>query len=108
VEQDRTALEILRRNVARFSVQDRVDVRSHAVEHSRPPEQPVDLLFMDPPYGKGLPQMTLERLADPAWIVPRGWVSAETSGEDVEVPNSFSLEVHRRFGKAHILLLRRA
>ena len=107
VENDRSALDTLRSNVERFAASDRADVRQQGVEHVGPPPQPRDLIFLDPPYGKGLADMALARLADPAWVAPGGWVSVETAGEALAVPDAFTLETERRFGKAHIHLLRR-
>ncbi|WP_106639471.1 16S rRNA (guanine(966)-N(2))-methyltransferase RsmD [Allosphingosinicella vermicomposti] len=108
VENDRSALETLRSNIDRFGARERADVRQQGVEHIAPPSQPRDLVFLDPPYGKGLADMALARIADPAWVAPGGWVSVETGGEGLAVPEAFTLETERRFGKAHIHLLRRA
>jgi 16S rRNA (guanine966-N2)-methyltransferase len=106
VEHDRSALDTLRSNVDRFGVGERADVRSQGVEHVAPP-RPRDLVFLDPPYGKGLADMALARIADPAWVAPGGWVSVETAGEALAIPAAFTLETERRFGKAYIHLLRR-
>lgn len=108
IDKDRAALEALRRNVDAFSASARVDIRSASVEHAAPPPRPCDLILMDPPYARGLAAIALARLADPAWITPGGWVSVETDGEKLALPAPFALEAERRFGKAHILLLRRA
>jgi 16S rRNA G966 N2-methylase RsmD len=50
--------------------------------------------------------MALQRLADPAWVAPGALVSVETGGT-LPLPAGFSIEAERRFGKAHIHLLRR-
>lgn len=108
VENDRNAVQTLRGNIDRFSASDRADIRQQGVEHAAPPARPCDLVFLDPPYGKGLAAMALARLADPAWIAPGGWASVETGGEGLDIPAAFTLETERRFGKAHIHILRRA
>jgi hypothetical protein len=51
--------------------------------------------------------MALDRVCNPAWVAPGGLVSLETDGERLSAPAGFSVEAERRFGKAHILLLRR-
>ncbi|HEY6917194.1 MAG TPA: 16S rRNA (guanine(966)-N(2))-methyltransferase RsmD [Allosphingosinicella sp.] len=107
VENDRGALDTLRSNVDRFGARDRAEVRSQGVEHVAPPSQPCDLVFLDPPYGKGLADMALARIADPAWVAPGGWVSVETADEGIAIPDAFTMETERRFGKAYIHLLRR-
>jgi 16S rRNA (guanine966-N2)-methyltransferase len=63
---------------------------------------------MDPPYATGLAAMALARICNPAWVAVGGLVSLETDGERLPAPIGFTLEAERRFGKAHILLLRRA
>ena len=50
--------------------------------------------------------MALGRLADPAWLAPGALVSVETGGA-LTLPAGFAVETERRFGKAHIHLLRR-
>ena len=108
IDKDRDAIETLRRNVDRLGAADRADIRAQGVEHAAPPARPCDLLLLDPPYASGLAQMALARIADPAWVAPGGLVSIETDGEQLAPPPGFAIEAERRFGKAFLLLLRRA
>ena len=108
VEKDRDALDILKRNIAKMGAAAQTDVRAQSVEHARPPAQPCDLVFMDPPYETGLGQKALDRVASEGWLAPGAWVSIELHREDIAVPEGLSVEVQRRFGKATIILLRRA
>lgn len=107
VENDRAALTVLKANIERFSASDRSDVRSQSVEHVPPPARPCDVIFLDAPYGTGLAAMAVARLCNPGWIAPAGLVSVETNGERIDLPSGFAVATERRFGKAHILLLRR-
>lgn len=107
VESDRAALEVLRANIDRLGAGDRIEVRPASVEHARPPERPCDLALLDPPYAAGLAELALKRLADPAWLAPGALVSVETDRARPTPPPGFALEAERRFGKAHITLLRR-
>lgn len=107
VEKEREPLEMLRRNVDQLGARERAEVLAQAVEHASPPRRPCDLLMMDPPYGLGLAEMALERIAAPAWLAPGAWISIESDGPLQNLPNAFSLETERRFGKAFIRLLRR-
>jgi len=106
VEKDRAALDTLKRNIARLGAQDRSDVRAQAVEHARPPARSCDILFIDPPYGTGLAQAALERVAD--WLAPGGWISFETHEELVTLPPGLNIVAERRFGKAALHLIRAA
>ena len=51
--------------------------------------------------------MALDRIANPGWTAPGGWISIETAGEALAVPDGFVRAAERRFGKAYIILLRR-
>ena len=107
IENDRNALDIIRRNVDRLGAAERSEVRSQAVEYATPPARPCDLVFLDPPYAAGLAEMALQRIANPAWIAPGGWISLETGADRPAIPSGFAVEAERRFGKAYILLMRR-
>jgi len=106
VEKDREALDMLRRNLERLGAAARCDVRAQAVEHAPPPARTCDLVLMDPPYGDGLAETALERLARPGWLAPGAWITVETDGPLERAPENMSIEAERRFGKARILLLR--
>jgi 16S rRNA (guanine966-N2)-methyltransferase len=105
VEKDRTALDVLKRNVARLGAGEQADIRAQAVEHAPPPPRPFDLILMDPPYGAGLALPALDRAAE--WLAPGGWLSLELHGESPAIPPGLELETERRFGKATLLLFRR-
>ncbi|MDP9413656.1 MAG: 16S rRNA (guanine(966)-N(2))-methyltransferase RsmD [Pseudomonadota bacterium] len=107
LDNDRNAFAALQRNIASFGAASRAEVRAQAVEYAGPPAAPCDILFLDPPYGTGLAEMALKRVGNAAWIVPGGLLSLETAGERPDAPLGFEIETERRFGKAHILLLRR-
>lgn len=106
VEKERQALECLKRNIDRLGAAERATVRAQGVEHAPPPPRPCDIVLMDPPYAQGLAQMALDRICNPLWIAPGGWISVETNGEPLTVPPRFEVATERRFGKAHLLLLR--
>ena len=104
VETDRAALETLRTNVARLGGAPRSDVRAQGVEHVTLP--PCDLVLMDPPYGAGLAQPALDRAVSS--LAPGGWLSLEVHGEAIATPAGLEADAERRFGKATLLLFRRA
>jgi 16S rRNA (guanine966-N2)-methyltransferase len=107
IDHDRAAVTTIRYNLERFGAAARADLRAQSVEQAPPPPEPCHLLFLDPPYRTGLAETALGRLADPAWIAPGGWISVETEG-GFAIPDDFAVEAERRFGKAHIVLLRAA
>jgi 16S rRNA (guanine966-N2)-methyltransferase len=100
VEKDRAAVDAIRRNLAALGASGEVLARS--AENVALPG-PVDLAFLDPPYGSGLASAVLARLE----VAPGGWVSVETGrGEAVAAPG-YDVEAERIYGKARITLLRR-
>jgi 16S rRNA (guanine966-N2)-methyltransferase len=101
VERDREAVAALKANIAKLGAEG-TDVRAQAAEGFA--GGPFDIVFMDPPYGSGLGQKVLPRLA----LVPGAWVSIETAfNEDVDVLG-FEAETTRKHGKAKLTLLRKA
>lgn len=106
VDKDPAAVAVLRRNIEKLGAGTQAEVRTQAAELAAPPPRPCDLVLMDPPYGTGLGQKALERIASGGWLAPGAWVSIETSREPLDPPASFAVEAERRFGKALITLLR--
>jgi len=64
---------------------------------------PMDLVFLDPPYGKGLGELALAGLRDGAWLAKDAVIVFE-EGVDVEVslPDGFVLDDRREYGAAAI------
>lgn len=106
VEKSPEALKALKANIARLGAVDRAEIVSNSIDHARLPSHPLDLVMMDPPYGKGLAERAFTRLAQPGWLAAGAWLSLEVSCEEIAIPPYLTLEAERRFGKAKILLLR--
>ena len=106
IDKERAAIETIRANVAALSAGARADIRQQAVEYAMAPEQPCDLIFLDPPYGSGLAQRALAVIANKEWLRAGALVSVESEGQALAVPDGLEGEVHRRFGRAHVHLLR--
>lgn len=101
VDNDRATVEAIRANVAKLGAE--ADIRAGNAEHVRF-TAPLDIVFLDPPYGSGLADKVLPNLP----LAAGAWVSVETSrGEQVSAPG-LELEAERTHGKAKITLLRRA
>jgi 16S rRNA (guanine966-N2)-methyltransferase len=68
---------------------------------------PCSLIFLDPPYEKGLIPPTLAALQAAGWIAPEVLIAAEMSTkETLPEIDGFTVEDERRYGKAKIALLR--
>jgi 16S rRNA (guanine966-N2)-methyltransferase len=108
IDKERAAIEVVKANVAALGAGARADIRQQAVEYAMAPPQPCDLIFLDPPYGSGLAERALAVIANKEWLRPGALVSVESQGKTLAVPDGFEGEVHRRFGRAHVHLLRRS
>jgi 16S rRNA (guanine966-N2)-methyltransferase len=100
IERDREAVDSIRANLAALGAAG--EVVQGAAEHART-GGPVDLAFLDPPYGSGLAAAALERLE----VAPGGWVSVETGAGEPIAAADYEVAAERRYGKARIILLRR-
>lgn len=68
---------------------------------------PVDLVFLDPPYGKGLGEQALVSLRAGNWLAPDATLVLEESADvTLEVPEGFVLDDRRLYGAAAVHFLR--
>ncbi len=106
-EQDKSALDALRANIAALGAGAQCDVRSQAVLDLAPAPQPFDLILMDPPYGSGAGAVALDKLARLGWVASHTWVSIETGKNEALDVAGFAADVRRDHGKARLHLLQR-
>jgi len=70
---------------------------------------PMDLVFLDPPYGKGLGEQALASLRDGNWLAEGATLVLEESVDvPVELPAGFFLDDRRDYGAAAIHFIRPA
>ncbi len=72
------------------------------------PDQPYDLILLDPPFHLGLPQQVIQLLQQRQWLKPDTWVYLETeqSPDDLGLPPELHLHRQTRAGLVHALLYR--
>ena len=78
---------------------------------TRPPpaREPVDLVFLDPPYRSGQAVPELTALAEAGWLAAGTIATVELAAtEDLIPPAGFEQTDERRYGAAKILILRYA
>lgn len=108
LEKERTSIDVLERNLA--------DCGAAAVVRKSdcltPPSAPeaCGIVFLDPPYGKGLAVPALIALTDAGWVGDGALCVIEIGKDDaLEIADGFELLDDRRYGAARvILLIRRA
>jgi len=66
--------------------------------------EPFDLIFLDPPYGKGLGQTALAAARAGGWIASGALVVWEENAP-MAPPEGFALLERRRYGDTHVTLL---
>lgn len=113
VEKSGKAAGLIRKNLTELGVpkgRSKVICKDLLGVLSKAPEQPFDLAFIDPPYGKGLLVPALEKALKNGWIADKAFVLAEVEVA-VEAPTEgmigrMELITDREYGQTRILLWR--
>jgi 16S rRNA (guanine966-N2)-methyltransferase len=111
VETDEAARGAIRENVDAMALFGRTRVhRRDATQLGQRPgaDGPAfDLAFLDPPYGKGLGEVALARLAEGGWLAPGAVVVFERGAQEAPfaVPGFEGLD-EREYGAARVWFLR--
>lgn len=113
VEKGKKAAAIIRSNLKDLGVppsQSAVLTRDLFSVLAKEPRQPYDMVFIDPPYGKGLLVPALEKALENNWIAHDGIILAEVES-GAEIPEQgplaeLELLTDREYGQTRILLWR--
>ncbi|MGW2217014.1 16S rRNA (guanine(966)-N(2))-methyltransferase RsmD [Nonomuraea sp. NPDC001684] len=107
VESDAKAIRTIRANIRSLGLEG-AELVADKVERvlARPPEEPFDIVFADPPYALGDGEVTrvLELLRDNGWLMDEGLVAfeRETRGKSLMWPEGYVEERVRRYGEASV------
>jgi 16S rRNA (guanine966-N2)-methyltransferase len=107
-EQDRDAIDALRKNLATLGAAPRADVRAGSVLALGPAPRPFDLLLFDAPYGTGAGSVALDKLNRLGWVGADSLISIETADKEAVEVAGFAIDAIRKVGKAKLTLLRPA
>ena len=97
----------VRRNADALGEDNVVTIAADAL-HPPPAPFPVDIAFLDPPYGKGLAAPALAALARAGWIGPAACAIVETGRDEALDAAGFSTIRQRTYGAARLLFLKPA
>src|SRR5947208_7837179 len=86
VEQDPKAAAVIRRNAEKLGAAVQV-LGGSAL--ALPRAEPFDLVLADPPYSAGSGTAAVEAVAMAGWLAPGGWMSVESSRDEVVEPGPF-------------------
>ena len=105
VDNGRAAQRLIRANVATLQVGERSRLLTGSALKLPRADNPASLVFLDPPYGKGLGARALAAAQTGGWIAPGALVVWEESAPQ-EAPEGFATLEYRRFGDSTVTLLR--
>ena len=104
VDDGRKALELLRRNIALCGAEGAASIlRRNATRLGTNRGAPFGLIFLDPPYGKGLGERALRAARAGGWIAPDALIAFEESAP--MAPEGFTRLASRRHGDSWISFL---
>lgn len=105
-EQDRDALDALKKNLAGLGATARADVRAGSVLSLGPAPRAYDLLLFDAPYGTGAANVALDKMRRHGWIGADSWIAVETGEKEVVEVAGYTIDTDRKVGKARLSFLR--
>ena len=94
----------VRRNAKELGEDDAVLIEGDALSPPRA-ENPVDIAFLDPPYGLGLAEPALDALRETGWIGPATCTIVEIPRAETLDAEGFAAVGQRNYGAAQLLFL---
>lgn len=106
VDDGAAACTLIRRNIERTRAMGATDLyRRDATRIGDNRGAPFDLIFLDPPYGKGLGELALAACVAGGWLAPGALIVWEESVAPVP-PEGFRMLDQRRYGDTLVTMLR--
>ncbi|WP_323778638.1 16S rRNA (guanine(966)-N(2))-methyltransferase RsmD [Leisingera sp.] len=108
VDDGRVSSGLIRKNITICRAEDRCSlIRRDVLKLGANPAAPFDLIFLDPPYGKGLGEKAMAAAVAGGWVAEDALVVWEESAP-VAAPEGFVLQDSRKYGDTHISLMWKA
>ncbi|MCH2094183.1 MAG: 16S rRNA (guanine(966)-N(2))-methyltransferase RsmD [Rhodobacteraceae bacterium] len=104
VDDGRKAQSLIKGNIRLLGCSDETTVIARDARRLPPADAPCDLIFLDPPYGKGMGAAALNAARDAGWIAPEALIVWEENAAQDE-PEGFDLLEHKRYGDSWMTLL---
>lgn len=104
VENGPKALRLLQDNVERAKAGGDTSILRRDATRLGMAQTAADIIFLDPPYGRGLGERALRAARDGGWVQPGATVVWEEAAPQTP-PEGYRLQEVRRYGAAHIHLL---
>ncbi len=111
VEQDNNACRALHENIAKFKSNQITVVHSDVFRFlASYNQEPFDIVFLDPPFGKGLSEQTCQWLEDKNWLNKHAKIYLETESRHqalADMPENWSLLKSKTAGEVTYQLFTR-
>ena len=105
VENGRVGQGLIAQNVQKLRAGDQTTLmRNDATRLGPWPHGAFDLVFLDPPYGKGMGEQALGRVLTGGWLTAGALVVWEESAA-MNAPEGFERIEKRKYGDTHVTLL---
>lgn len=105
VDDGRVAQGLIRKNMDLIGTKGSADIiRRDATRMGENTGASYDLIFLDPPYGKGLGQKALTAVAQGGWLADEALIVWEENAP-MTAPVGFILQDSRKYGDTHISLM---
>ncbi len=104
VDDGRVAQGLIRKNIGLTGATHTQLIRRDATKLGPNSDAPYDLVFLDPPYGKGIGEKALLAAEDGGWIADNALIVWEESAP-MMAPPGFEMHDARKYGDTHITLL---
>ncbi len=106
VENGRVAQKLISENIAKLRVEAETTLlRADATTLGSWMSAPFDLVFLDPPYGKGMGQSALASAHAGGWMTPKAMIVWEEN-TPMDPPQGFTRLDKRKYGDTWITLMR--
>jgi len=105
VDDGRAAGGLIRKNIALTQSDDQCDlIRRDATRLPPCPTAPYDLVFLDPPYGRGMGEKALISAREGGWIASNALIVWEEN-TPMPPPEGFEMHDSRKYGDTHIAMM---
>jgi len=106
IDIDPQHLNIARKNISSIGESESASFIRGDSSTPPPATAPCDLIFLDPPYGKGLVASALKNLLSGGWLAKDAVIVVETGkNEDIEQPEYFTQLNDRKYGNSRIRIM---
>lgn len=106
VENGRVAQKLIIQNVDKVRAGEKATLmRNDATKLGKCSATPFDLVFLDPPYGKGMGQQALKAARTGGWLAHGALIVWEENAP-MDAPDGFTRTERRKYGDTHVTLLK--